>query len=109
MDMDEAGMPEVSSDCGCCAQAILPLLPFCSGKEALSIAPGDCPYDCKGPVAYALCGEGCYTSCACDLPAGYAAVPGGFVSYDAGTDGAGDADGTAGDDARGDAREAGDG
>jgi hypothetical protein len=77
---------DVSTDCGCCAQAILPVLPFCSGKVAFGIPAGDCPNACPGPEAFALCKGGCYTACSCTLPEGYSLEDAGFYIPDAGAE-----------------------
>jgi hypothetical protein len=75
----EADVADVDLDCGCCIHEILPLLPYCSGKVAFAIPSGDCTLvACSGPVAYALCGDGCYTSCACELPSDYEIFDAGF-------------------------------
>jgi hypothetical protein len=88
-------------DCGCCAETVLPLLPFCSGKVAFAVPLGDCPEPCVGAFAYVLCQGTCYTACACTLPEEYSLIDGGFVFGD---DAANDASAEASDEI-GDAEE----
>jgi hypothetical protein len=77
---------EAEFDCGCCARAVLPLLPACSGKVAFAVAAGDCPKPCTGPLAYVLCEETCYSACACALPEQYSLIDGGFILGEGGGD-----------------------
>jgi hypothetical protein len=75
---------EIDTDCGCCAQTVVPLLPSCSGRVAIRIYSENsrCP-PCDRPAAYALCQGGCYTECSCSLPAGYELEDGGILIEDA--------------------------
>jgi hypothetical protein len=99
--------PEADIDCGCCARAVLPLLPSCSGKEAFAIPAGDCPKPCTGALAYVLCEGTCYSACACAVPEQYSLIDGGFILGEAGGDEApGEASGEIGDAGR--AEDAGD-
>jgi hypothetical protein len=50
----------------------VPVPKSCSGTTAVSIPLGDCP-NCT-EFAYALCGGGTYSECACSLPSGYTPV-----------------------------------
>jgi hypothetical protein len=108
-DGSDAGAPpsaiatasEADIDCGCCAPAVLPLLPLCSGKVAFVIPAGDCPRLCMGALAYALCEGTCYSDCACALPEQYSLIDGGFILGEGGGDEApGEASGEIGDAAR---------
>jgi hypothetical protein len=81
---ENANAPDADSDCGCCASAILPVLPYCSGRVAFEISAGDCPKPCNRSVAYAVCEGGCYTTCDCTLPEGFALIDGGFFIGDGG-------------------------
>jgi len=83
----DADAPEVDLDCGCCNQAVLPLLPSCSAKMAFEFPSADCKVvACKGPVAYALCTGECYTSCGCELPADFTLVDAGYLLGEAGSE-----------------------
>jgi hypothetical protein len=79
-----ADASDAGTDCGCCANTVLPVLPYCSGREAFAISAGDCPKPCKGTVAYAVCEGSCYTKCDCALPEDYTLIDGGFFIGDGG-------------------------
>ena len=77
--LDAGDVADVELDCGCCNQAVLPGLPYCTGKVAFEVPATDCKVSCSGRVRYVLCGGGCYTICGCELPEGYALFDAGFV------------------------------
>jgi hypothetical protein len=100
----DGGAPEADLDCGCCNQAVLPLLPNCSGKTAFAFPAADCSVRCKGAVAYALCTGECFTACTCEVPAGYTLFDAGYFIGD----GSAEETGSDASDARLDARDASD-
>ncbi len=46
-------------------------LPCCTGKIVFELPASECPANCRGNVAYAICVNDAYTDCTCDIPAGY--------------------------------------
>jgi hypothetical protein len=103
----DGSAPEADLDCGCCNQAVLPLLPNCSGKMAFAFPAADCRVPCTGAVAYALCTGECFTACACEIPAGYALFDAGYFIGDGSTEETGGDASDASLDARDASREAG--
>ncbi len=47
----------------------------CRGQVVALIPATACPAHCPGSLAYAVCKDGAYTECACDIPPGYTLVP----------------------------------
>jgi hypothetical protein len=70
-DVGDAG--DVDLDCGCCSRQVLPPGSplFCMGKMGFPVYPSYCSLPCPG-AAYALCVNGCYSSCVCEPPSDYA-------------------------------------
>jgi hypothetical protein len=46
----------------------------CSGDVVALIPAAACPNHCPGSVAYAVCSDGAYGECACNIPPGYTLV-----------------------------------
>jgi hypothetical protein len=87
----DGDVADVELDCGCCNQAVLPSLTYCTGKVGFEVYAKDCKVSCSGPVRYVLCGGGCFTVCACELPAGYTLLDAGIVLGEADAENSSDA------------------
>ncbi len=46
-------------------------LPCCTGKVVYELPSSDCPARCASTMSYAVCEDGGYNECTCEIPDGY--------------------------------------